>query len=244
MPDGHGDQRRTCLDTFLTRRRQRPQESERLEVDPDQADARLAARAHVAIDEVAVGEDEQDLADARAFVVGRLREHLVVEHGFVDRDRQRFLRAEPDRVGELLRIVDAHDLERPDADPVRGDAEANAPLRQLVLGEELLERLGKRVRGRAARRRPRCRGRAACVPPADLGVPLFATVAADSCEAPIFRPTMRFAAFPPPRAGRLGSASERRGRGVFFSFFFSFFSTSGDGGWSAFCLRPSESSRR
>src|SRR5207302_5116093 len=69
---------------------------------------------------------------------------LVVEHRLVDRDRQRLLRAEPDRVRELFLIGDARDVERADTDAIVGDPEAHALLRQLVLGEELLQRFGER----------------------------------------------------------------------------------------------------
>src|SRR5439155_20794054 len=53
---------------------------------------------------------------------------------------------EADGVRELFRIVDPGDLERPDADAVVRNPEADSSLRQLVLGEELLERHGERVR--------------------------------------------------------------------------------------------------
>ena len=71
---------------------------------------------------------------------------MVVEHGLVERDRQRVLRAEANRVLELLVVVDAGDVEDPHADPVARDAEADVLARQLVAREEALERLGERFR--------------------------------------------------------------------------------------------------
>src|SRR5205085_12476070 len=76
----------------------------------------------------------------------RLAEDAVVEDGLLDRDRERLLRAEADRVPELLRVDDADDVERPNADPVARDAEPDAAPRELVLAEERLERLGERLR--------------------------------------------------------------------------------------------------
>ena len=42
------------------------------------------------------------------------------------------MRAEADRVRELALVVDPVDVERAHADPVRADAEPDAPARQLV----------------------------------------------------------------------------------------------------------------
>src|SRR5262249_25546054 len=50
------------------------------------------------------------------------------------------------RVRQLLLVVDAGDLERADAYAVVGDAQPDALLRQVVRGEELLQRLRERVR--------------------------------------------------------------------------------------------------
>ena len=81
-----------------------------------------------------------------------LAEHLVVEDGLVDRNREGFLRAEMDRVRQLLRVVDPDDVEGADTDAVVGDPEADALARQLVLLEELLQghREGFRVAQLAA----------------------------------------------------------------------------------------------
>ena len=122
----------------------RAQQRERLEVDPDDLQAGLAAGEDVAVDELAVGDDEEHAPERLAVLGHALGEHLVVEHRLLERDRQHLLGAEADRVRELLRVVDAGDLEGADADPVVRDPEPDAALRQLVLGEERLE--GERER--------------------------------------------------------------------------------------------------
>ena len=87
----------------------------------------LLAGVDVAVDELAVGDDEQDAADrADPSSSTRSSRTLVVEHRLVERDRQRLLGAEANRVRELLRVVDPGDLEGADADPVVGDAEPHA----------------------------------------------------------------------------------------------------------------------
>ena len=48
--------------------------------------------------------------------------------------------AERDGVGELLFVVDPVDVENPDTDAVRADAEADALAGKVVLLEELVER--------------------------------------------------------------------------------------------------------
>ena len=144
---------------------------------------------------------------------------MVVEHRLVDRDRERLVRAEADRVRELPLVVDAVELEDADADPVRGDAEADAAAGKLVLREELVERRRERrdvphlaadddarlerlARELEQLRRP----------------PLLTTRAAAICDAPIFRPTIScFRAACLRAAGRLArrapSSSSAAGRG-------------------------------
>ena len=113
---------------------------------PLRVEAGLAAREHVPVDELAVGDDEQHAAhDLAGLLVRGLLEHAPVEHCLLERDRQRLLRAEADRVRELALVVDAGDLERADADAVVRDAEPHALLRQLVLREQLLERRRERL---------------------------------------------------------------------------------------------------
>ena len=123
----------------------RTKQCERLEVDADDLQTRLLAGKDVAIDELAVGDDEENAADGLPFGVDRLGEHLVVEHCVLDRDRQHLLRTESNRVRKLLRIVDADDVEGPDADPVVGDAESDPTLREAVALEEVPQRDGERL---------------------------------------------------------------------------------------------------
>src|SRR5919198_3097384 len=143
VTDRDGDERRLLGGARLG---QRAQERECLEVDPDDGQPGLAARGQVAVDELAVGDDEKDAADPLPLLGLRLAEDAVVENGLLDRDRERLLGAEADRVRELLRVDDADDVERAHADPVVGDAEADAAARELVLAEEGLQRLGERLR--------------------------------------------------------------------------------------------------
>ena len=119
------------------------QQRERLEIDAGQLDAGLLAGRDIAVDEVAVGDDEQYTPDRRAFLIKGLAENLVVEHGLLERNRERLLGAEANGVLELLRIVDAADVEGSDADAVARDAEPHGLLRELVVLEEQLQRLGE-----------------------------------------------------------------------------------------------------
>ena len=121
------------------------EQRKRLEVDPDDLQTRLLARVDVAIDKLAVGDDEENAADGLPFLVDRLGEHLVVEHRVLDRDRQHFLRAESNRVRKLFRVVDAGDLEGSDADPVVRDPEPDPALREVVTLEEVPERNCERL---------------------------------------------------------------------------------------------------
>src|SRR5204862_155576 len=57
--------------------------------------------------------------------------------------RQRLLRAEANCVVELVRIVDAGDLERADADAVVRNAEPHVAPRQVVLAEERAQSRGE-----------------------------------------------------------------------------------------------------
>ena len=127
------------------RGREGAEECEGLEVDAEEAEPREPAGLHVGGDQVAVGDDEEDALRGRAVGGGALAENLEVEDRLVDRDRQRLLRAEADSVRKLLLILDACDLDRADADAVVGEPDADVPLRQLLLREELLQRLGERL---------------------------------------------------------------------------------------------------
>src|SRR5580765_3728772 len=147
MPDRNGDERsrRIAADAVL-RRLQGAKQRERLEVDSGENDSRLLARVHVAVDQLAICDDEQDPLSRVPLLVDSLTEHLVVEHRLVDRNRQRLLGPEADRVSELLGVGDPRDLERADADPVVCEAESNAALRESVLREEFLQCFCKSVR--------------------------------------------------------------------------------------------------
>ena len=125
--------------------RQGAEESERLQVDAEQANAGEPASLHVVGDQVAVRDDEEDALRRRAVGGGPFAEDLEVEHGLVDRDRERLLGAEAHGVGQLLRILDPRDLDGADADAVVREADPDVALGELVLPEELLERLGERL---------------------------------------------------------------------------------------------------
>ena len=120
------------------------QERERLEIDADELDAGLLASGHITVDEVPVGDDEQHAMGPCTLFVDGLPEDLVIEDGLFERDRQRLLGAKANGVLELLRVGDATDLERPDADAIACDAESHALLRKLVVLEEPLQCLGER----------------------------------------------------------------------------------------------------
>ena len=127
-----------------------------------------------------------------ALAVGVLAEDVVVEHRLLERDREHFLRPEADRVRELLRVVDAADLEHPHADSIVGDAQADVLAGELVLLEEGAQRGGERVRvAELAADDDAVLEVLAC----DLrtcATPLFTTWAAAIWDAPTFRPTSFF----------------------------------------------------
>jgi hypothetical protein len=126
------------------RRRDGAQQGERLEVDRVDFDAGLLAGGDVAVDGVAVRSGEDDAADGSAGIVESLRDDVVVEHRVVDRDGERVVCPETDRVLELVLVVDPCELERAHTHAVRRDAEADAAPRKLVRAEELIERRGER----------------------------------------------------------------------------------------------------
>src|SRR3954453_15981321 len=130
------------------RRSDGAQQGERLEVDRENLDVRLPAGGDVALDRVAVRGGEHDAADTSAGVVEGLRDDVVVEHRLVDRDRERLVGPEADRVLELALVVDPYEVEGAHADTVRRDADADAAPRKLVRAEELVER--RRERGDVA----------------------------------------------------------------------------------------------
>jgi hypothetical protein len=127
-------------------RGERTQKREGLEVDSGEANAGFLARRRVAVDEIAVGDDQQDAALEVALVVGVLAEDVVIEHGLLDRDRENLLRSVADRVRELLGILDPADLEHAHADAVVGDPEPDVLAGQPVLLEEEAQRIRERFR--------------------------------------------------------------------------------------------------
>ena len=133
MADRDGD---NCRLVAVGRRRECAEKSERLEVDPGERQPGKTARLHVALDEVAMRDDEQNAPQALAAVNLPLAEHAVVEHRLVEWDRQRLLSAETDGVEKLALVVDRRDLDAPHADAAAGDAETHTFLRQVVAVEE------------------------------------------------------------------------------------------------------------
>ena len=99
----------------------RSQERERFEIDPDELDAGLLAGLDIAIEQVAIGDDEQDAPRDASLLVLPFIEDLPVDHSLLDRDRQRLVGAEANCILELLDIVDAAEVERPNADAVVRD---------------------------------------------------------------------------------------------------------------------------
>ena len=205
-PIDDGDERRAAA---VRRRTERAQERERLEVDPGERDACLPAGADVAVDELAVRDDEQH---ALGPALPRRRSR-----------RARDSRAPLRRAGSA-------------ALPARGTAprsRAASPRRR-----RRCRGCGRRCgcsrcrAGRpsaaacASRRTPSARRRApldrAARPPTTMpgasgsrasccssATPLFEMRAAASCDAPIFRPTSRFVAVAAaaPAASRLSAAA-------------------------------------
>ncbi len=151
MPDGHGDGRRRA-GLRIGRLRDRPQQRERLEVDPRNLDPRGVEGREVAVDGVPVGDDEQDPPGRHALVVDVRREDVVVDHRLLGRHGEHLVRAEGDRVLELPLVLDPGDLDHPDADAAVAEAEPHALPGQPVLREERAE--GLRERGGVAHLAP------------------------------------------------------------------------------------------
>ena len=112
----------------------RPSETaqrERLDVDAGQLDLRRVAGGRNAVDEVAVGDGEE-----HAIGGGRVLDDVVVEHRLFDRDRERLVGAEANRVGKLPRVVDGGPLEDADAGAAAADADADVLAREVGRREE------------------------------------------------------------------------------------------------------------
>src|SRR6266545_4513836 len=96
-------------------------------------------------------------AHLTALPVEALAENLIVEHGLLERDRQRLLCAEADRVVELLLVLDAADLGSLDRPPRRGSRrESDSRARPPRAGSATSPVRGSGSRCRAASG-PRCR---------------------------------------------------------------------------------------
>ena len=108
----------------------RAQQGEGLEVDPGELELGGVGRREVAVDRLAVGDDERILRVVVPSVVDLGREDVVVDHGLVERDREHLVRAEADRVLELVLVLDAGDLDHADADAAVREPEADASARQ------------------------------------------------------------------------------------------------------------------
>src|SRR5947209_2803763 len=132
-----------CRAVAIRRRGDRAEQGERLEVDPREREPGEPASLDVAVDELAVRDDEEDAPEHLAALGLLLAEHAVVEHRLVERDRQRLLGAEPNRVEELIFVVDGRELEAPHADAAARNAESDAATREVVVLEEGAERVCK-----------------------------------------------------------------------------------------------------
>ena len=122
------------------------QQRERLEVDAGQAQPSLLTGCDIAVDQLAVRDDEQNPDDRVPLLVRAPAELLEVDDRLVEWDRQHFLRAEANGVLELLRVRDACDFEDPYTDAVVRDPEADALARKPVLAEERTELVGQQLR--------------------------------------------------------------------------------------------------
>ena len=89
MPDRDSDKcgRRIVADALL--RRLSAQQSEGLEIDAREHDAGLLAGLDVAVDQLAVRDNEEYALGRPTFLVDAVTEQLIVEDRLVDRDRQR-----------------------------------------------------------------------------------------------------------------------------------------------------------
>ena len=175
------------------------EEAEGLEVDARKADARLAACLDVRLDLVAGCDDEQDTAHDFAALRVPLLDDAVVQHRLVRGDRQHLVRLEPNGVVEARIVLDACDVERPDA-----DAADESPSRTFLTGRwaSLKNVFNARTRASGSRSSPPTTtpcssGRRATSTSAGRS-PLPDTTAAAICDAPTLRPTTFLPRDPPP----------------------------------------------
>ena len=111
------------------------------EVDALGGQPGLAHGGEQPFDHVALRRDQDD-ALARAGGGVDDAERVEVEDGVAERHRDLVLRLEGDGGGELLLVGDGRQLERAQHGALVGDADPDA-LAEVVLGEQLLERLGQ-----------------------------------------------------------------------------------------------------
>ncbi len=103
MADRDDDDRRLALGPVdRARLDERPQQRERLEVDPGELDPGLLRGGDIRDDLLARRDDQQHAADGLAALPGTLAEHAVVEHRLVRQDRQHLVRLEADGVVEAV----------------------------------------------------------------------------------------------------------------------------------------------
>jgi hypothetical protein len=125
-------------------RRDRAEERKRLDVDAHQFDAARSTRCYEVVDRLAVSRCEHDAARDATRLVRSLADDVIVEHGLIHWNRERFVGAEPNGVSELLRVFDALDVKRADTDAIRADPDPDAFPRQVMLREERVECLAER----------------------------------------------------------------------------------------------------
>ncbi len=115
------------------------------EVDADRLQAGAADRLDEGGDHVAAGGDHDHVdLGLCPLLGGNAADHLVLEHGLVERHRDLLLGLEADRGVHLLRVLDRRQAHGADDDVLVADAEPH-PLGELVLGEERLQRLGEAI---------------------------------------------------------------------------------------------------
>jgi hypothetical protein len=116
---------------------QRPHQRERVEVDALGLEAGRLHGLQQRLDHLAAGGHQHDLHARGA--VGRLgvAGDLVVEHGLVQRHRDRLGGLEADRGVALLLVLDARQLDDADHYLLVGHAEAHVPRQAGVAGEAL-----------------------------------------------------------------------------------------------------------
>ena len=125
--------------------RKRADHAESGVVDPDRPDAGDRERLENLPDHVPARRDGDDVDLALAVLVRRVADDLPVEDRLVERHRDVVLSLEADGGLELVAVVDCGKAHRADRHPLVCDADADVA-RELLAGEELLDRLAERLR--------------------------------------------------------------------------------------------------